>query len=75
MKARAIENHVFLVSSGYDCETAIIDPSGKVLRSTKESGRIETVDIDLEERFIDPWLGDMRSRFHVEQRWDVPVDR
>ncbi|RPJ58320.1 MAG: hypothetical protein EHM23_17950 [Acidobacteria bacterium] len=73
MKARALENHVFLVSSGYDCETAIIDPAGKIIRSTKESGRIETADVDLEERFIDPWLGDMRSRFHIEQRWDVPV--
>ncbi len=73
MKARALENHVFLVSSGYDCETAIIDPAGKILRSTKESGQIETADVNLEDRFIDPWLGDMRSRFHIEQRWDVPV--
>ncbi|MFB3904775.1 MAG: carbon-nitrogen hydrolase family protein [Acidobacteriota bacterium] len=75
MKARALENHVFLVSSGYDCETAIIDPAGKILCSAKESGRIETAEVDLEERFIDPWLGDMRSRFHIEQRWDVPLAR
>jgi len=77
MKARALENHVFLVSSGYDAETAIIDPAGKIIRSAKDSGqaRVEIADVDLEERFIDPWLGDMRSRFHIEQRWDVPVAR
>jgi len=74
MKARALENHVFLVSSGYDVESAIIDPAGKIIRSTRESGRIETADVNLEDRFIDPWLGDMRSRFHIEQRWDVPVE-
>jgi predicted amidohydrolase len=72
MKARAIENHVFLVSAGYDVETAVITPVGEVLHSTKQSGVIKTVTIDLNERFLDDWLGDMGARFFKEMRWDQP---
>lgn len=73
MRARSIENHVFLVSAGYDVETAIIDPNGETLHATKESGVIKTVPVNLSQRFLDPWLGDMRARFHKEIRWDVPI--
>lgn len=73
MKARAIENHVFLVSAGYDVETAVINPNGEALHATKDSGVIKTIPVNLNDRFLDPWLGDMRARFHKEIRWDVPV--
>ncbi|MEW5975932.1 MAG: carbon-nitrogen hydrolase family protein [Acidobacteriota bacterium] len=73
MKARAIENHVFLVSAGYDAQTAIINPMGEVLHATKESGVFKTVPVDLNHRFVEEWLGDMRGRFHKETRWDVSV--
>jgi predicted amidohydrolase len=73
LKARALENHLYLVSSGFDLESAIIDPTGKVLFSTLESGVVRTVSINLEDRFLDPWLGDMRPRFHKEMRGDIPV--
>lgn len=73
MKARAIENHVFLVSAGYDVETAIINPLGETLHATKEYGVIKTISVNLNDRFLEPWLGDMRARFHKEIRWDVPV--
>jgi predicted amidohydrolase len=73
MKARAIENHVFLVSAGYDVETAVIDPNGEALHETRQSGVMKTVPINLSQRFLDPWLGDMRARFHKEIRWDVPI--
>ena len=73
LKARALENHLYVVSSGYDVESAIIDPGGDVLFSTKESGVNKTLRINLEERFLDPWLGDMRARFHKEARMDLAV--
>jgi len=73
MKARAAENHVYLVSAGYDVETSILDPKGEVLYATKEPGAFKTVEIDLNERLLDPWLGDMRGRFYKEFRWDEPV--
>jgi predicted amidohydrolase len=70
LKARALENHLYVVSSGYDLESAIIDPTGEVLFATKESGVHRTMDLDLNARFLDPWLGDMRPRFHKEMRHD-----
>jgi predicted amidohydrolase len=73
MQARAMENHVYLVTAGYDCETAVYNPLGEALHSTKKSGVFKTVSVDLNQRFIEPWLGDMRGRFHKELRSDVPV--
>ncbi|HEY5078702.1 MAG TPA: carbon-nitrogen hydrolase family protein [Opitutaceae bacterium] len=73
LKARALENHLYLVSSGGDVESAIIDPTGEVLFATKDSGVNKTMAINLEDRFLDPWLGDMRARFHKETRLDLPV--
>jgi predicted amidohydrolase len=73
LRARALENHVYLVSAGYDCETAVFSPLGEALHSTKASGVLKTLKVDLNQRFTEPWLGDMRGRFHKEIRWDVPV--
>jgi predicted amidohydrolase len=75
MQARALENHVYLVTAGYDCETAVYNPLGEALHSTTKSGIVKTVSVDLNQRFIEPWLGDMRGRFHKELRFDVPVNQ
>jgi predicted amidohydrolase len=74
-KARAIENQVFLVSSGYDYPTYVMDPSGEILSQAKENGKIATATIDLNLRYLDPWLGDMRERFQREVRLDLKVSR
>jgi len=73
LRARALENHLFVVSSGFDVESAIIDPTGEVLFATRDSGVNKTISINLGDRFLDPWLGDMRARFHKELRRDIPV--
>ena len=73
LKARALENHLYVVSSGFDVESAIIDPTGMVLFSTMDSGVDKTMAVNLEDRFMDPWLGDMRARFHKEIRRDIPM--
>ena len=73
LKARALENHLYVVSSGFDVETAIIDPTGQVLFATLDSGVDRVMPINLEDRFMDPWLGDMRARFHKELRRDIPT--
>lgn len=70
-KARAIENHVFLVSSGYDFPTMIIDPSGEVLARAPEKGTVATATIDLAKRWVDPWLGELKGRFQRESRRDL----
>ncbi|MBM3813672.1 MAG: carbon-nitrogen hydrolase family protein [Acidimicrobiia bacterium] len=71
-KARAIENRVFLVSSGYDYPTHIMDPNGEILSQAASDGSIAYSVIDLNRRYLDRWLGDMRARFHKEVRLDLP---
>ena len=73
--ARAIENSVFLVSSGYDYATEIVDPEGKVVAKAEAMPGIAVADIDLNHRYIEEWLGHMRDRMFHEIRDDVPVTR
>jgi hypothetical protein len=44
-----------------------------------DSGVNKTIPINLENHFVDPYLGDMRARFHKELRRDIlppdPVNR
>ncbi len=71
-KARAIENKVFLVASGYDHPTYIMDPDGERLSVAAQRGTAAVATIDLNRRYLDPWLGEMRGRRLKELRLDVP---
>ncbi len=70
-KARAIENHLFLVSSGYDYPTQVVDPAGETQALSTKDGTAALATIDLNRRYTDPWLGDMRGRFMKEMRVDL----
>jgi predicted amidohydrolase len=70
-KARAIENKVFLVTSGYDHPTYIMDPDGQRIASAPKPGEAAVATIDLNHRYWDPQLGDMRARRMKEERVDV----
>ncbi len=75
IRARAIENQVFLVTSGYDVPSWIIDPEGKTLAEApgadgKGSG-VAVAEVDLNHRYVDPWLGNVRARFIKEHREDL----
>jgi predicted amidohydrolase len=72
-KARAIENKVFLAASGYDHPTYIMDPDGQRLSEAKSRGSVALSTIDLQKRYLEPWLGDMRTRRLKELRLDVPT--
>jgi predicted amidohydrolase len=72
-KARAIENKVFLVTSGYDHPTYIMDPNGERLSQAREQGTAAIATVDLNKRYTDPHLGDMHSRRMREIRLDVPI--
>jgi predicted amidohydrolase len=72
-KARAIENKIFLISSGYDYPTSIVDPDGELLSIARDPGTVAQATIDLNRRYLDDWLGDMRERFMKEVRLDVPL--
>ena len=72
-KARAIENHVFLVSSTYGDNSLVLDPNGETQAIAADNGTIALAKIDLNRRYDDRWLGNMRERFMKELRLDVPM--
>jgi len=72
-KARAIENHVFLVSSTYGDNSLVLDPNGETQAIASDNGTVALAKVDLNRRYDDPWLGNMRERFMKELRLDVPV--
>lgn len=71
-QARAIENHVYLATSGYDFPSLLFDPLGRTIARTEQDATVATATINLNQRLPDPWLGDMRGRFHRELRLDLP---
>ena len=72
-QARAIENQIFLVSSGYDHPSRIIDPAGEIVANAPERGTFAVATLDLNKRYVEPWLGEMKDRFRKELRLDIPV--
>jgi predicted amidohydrolase len=72
-KARAIENQVYLVASGYDHPTYIMNPSGEWLATARKRGSAAIATIDLNKCLRQPNnnLGDMRNRLPKELRLDV----
>ena len=74
-RARAIENHVFLVSSSYDMKSFIVDPTGRVLAEATSKNPIAVAEIRLDEKIFQPWLGDMKHRTWKERRPDIPYLR
>jgi predicted amidohydrolase len=72
-KARAIENRIFLVTSGYNHPTYIMDPDGERISLAQEQGAVAVATVDLGKRYLQPHLGDMRGRRMKEQRTDVVV--
>jgi predicted amidohydrolase len=65
-RARAIENQLYLVASGYDFRTAIYDKAGQPLVTADKDPSVIVTEVDLNERLLWPWLGDWRSRIWRE---------
>jgi predicted amidohydrolase len=74
-KARAIENQVYLVASGYDHPTYIMSPAGEriALASQRGTAAVATIDLNKNLRQRTTNLGDMRNRIPKEMRVDVPA--
>ena len=70
-KARAIENRVYLVSSGYDHPSYVMDPKGQFLSTTRKEGTLAFATIDLNKPYTDRQLGDLRGRWIKELRLDI----
>lgn len=70
VRARAIENGVYLAASGYDYDSEIVDPLGRVLASAaKEKGAgVAVAEIDLSRRFREEWIGDWNDTANKQRR-------
>jgi predicted amidohydrolase len=70
VRARAIENGIYLAASGYDYASEVVNPLGDVLARVTIGGepRVAVADIDLGERFRERWLGDWRDIANKERR-------
>jgi predicted amidohydrolase len=70
VRARAIENAVWLATSGYDYDSEIIDPLGRVLASVPhdKGAGVAVADIDLSQRFREDWIGDWRDTVNKQRR-------
>lgn len=65
-RARAIENQLHVVASGYDFKTAIFDRAGKTAAEAERDPSVIVTEVDLNERLLWPWLGDWRARIWRE---------
>lgn len=70
VRARAIENGIWLATSGYDYDSEIIDPLGRVLASVPhdKGPAVAVAEIDLSERFREEWIGDWRDTVSKQRR-------
>lgn len=72
LRARAIENHAFVVSSSYDMKSCVVAPNGEVLVEATKAAPVVTTEVHLDRKIYQPWLGDMRTRTWKERRGDLP---
>ena len=73
-KARAIENHIFLISSSYDMKSFIVDPTGSVMAEATREKPVAVATLNLDQKYFQPWLGDMKTRTWKERRPDIPLE-
>ncbi|NOY57368.1 MAG: carbon-nitrogen hydrolase family protein [Calditrichaeota bacterium] len=63
LRARAIDNGIYIVNAGYDVPSMIINPLGKVLASADKThgDGLAFTEIDLSKEFRQPWLGNWKN--------------
>lgn len=74
VRSRAMENGVWVIASGYDYPTQIIDPTGRVIAEAKlprGTRKFLYHKIDLNAPPVMPWYGVQRDLFAKERRDDV----
>jgi predicted amidohydrolase len=70
LHARAIEQSAYVVASGYDYLSEVVDPLGTVLDRVDVLGQpgVAVATIDLSHRFREDWIGDWRDVSNKERR-------
>ncbi|HYN04441.1 MAG TPA: carbon-nitrogen hydrolase family protein [Vicinamibacteria bacterium] len=62
VQARAIENQVHVVASGYDFRTGIFDRKGERIADAKVDPEVVVATVDLALPVLWPWVGNWRAR-------------
>ena len=70
VRARAIENGVYVATSGYDYPSEIITPTGDVAAAVPvaKGPAVAVAEIDLSHRFRQDWIGDWNDSYRRQQR-------
>ena len=70
VRARAIENGVYVVTSGYNYPSEVIAPTGEILAAAPigKGPAVAVAEIDLSQRFPQDWLGDWSDTYRRQQR-------
>jgi predicted amidohydrolase len=72
VQARAIENQVHVVASGYDFRTGIFDRKGERIADAKGDPEVVLATVDLAEPVLWPWVGNWRARIdHEAPAWST----
>ena len=66
-KARAIENQIYLVSSSYDMASGVFDLKGELIAEANDQDPVVVIQVDLNQQFLWPWLGDFKNRIPREK--------
>jgi predicted amidohydrolase len=64
--ARAIENHVHLVTSSFDAKSGIWNRKGELIAEAEEEGSVAVSEVDLSEKVFLEWIGDLRAHIPRE---------
>jgi predicted amidohydrolase len=72
VRARALENQLHLVASGYDVPSAIYDRAGEPLATTRKDPSVLVQEVDLNARRLWYWIGDWRARIFREAPLQAP---
>ena len=70
VRARAVENGVYVATSGYDYPSEIIGPTGEILAAVpiNKGAAVAVAEIDLSQRFRQDWIGDWNDTYQKQQR-------
>jgi predicted amidohydrolase len=70
VRARAIENGLYVVTSGYNYPSEIIAPTGEVIAAApvEKGPAVAVAEIDLSHRFREDWIGDWNDTYQRQQR-------
>jgi predicted amidohydrolase len=70
VRARAVEHGMYVVASGYDYASEVVNPLGSVLAAvtTLSQPGVAVANVDLSRRFRENWLGDWRDISNKERR-------